>query len=608
MMPGVSSSQFRPPRKAPPDPVPLVRTEACSRRSWRSDSVLPVSTAITTAVFAIVFVSLVTSVWLASSTSTASPSVASRTIGTSLALGAHQGIKNGAVQVSRHANFHPPFHHPSHCFLLGSQREAGSSPGYSFNARSFCLTSGMCVGTSLSESKPASVYFAAPLETTKCSNVSITFKETGISSDCLQLQSLVHCAHGRFLAPDVTECPSVKSMAHIPASNLTVARWLPGIVVVVPNFAHVHNIFHFSFILGTLSHLVSALPSLWKLYNQQCEKCIGPLPVTILFRGKLPRDLGNWQAELLQAILDFRISKAGVDASVTALNEGSNHMRRELVCARSSLFIGNRSDINIWPFPSARYPNDGGTEVGVEAVGFRHAVYSAMEVNTSLPPMTSGALETSINQTVFDLPPLAVGYARRNLQPDASNGMPQLGTKRRFSDSDELWFESMLREEAEVANMTYTRLQVSGKTAVAEQVRMFSGVGFVAGIHGANLMNAIFMKPFSAMLEVFPARNLPCYAAGANSGLAYYQYSPTKRASGEQSGCTEEHRTCWLYAHNRRVLISDEADRIALRALVKDGLNHILSIRKKFEHRGGVPVLYDRELAEFKIDWDQAGV
>lgn len=562
---------------------------------------------------AVTFISMI---WMSTRTMIFSTSVVLRKRDESYALKSKRDVdvvvnRSSSPELPYHGTeyadiLHPPENQNSQCYLVDVRDSPAADTDYPFNARSFCLTSSMCIQTFSDEQTKPTLYFSAFPGSTQCNNVTIAFKEKTLHSNCNQLQSSVHCAHGRFNAPDDLTCPKIGVISDVPSHILQRSQWLPGIVVVVPEFPHLQNIFHFSFVLGTVSHLLPALPFLWSKFVPRSQHSSKPLPVTLLFQGRHPKKEGKWQSELLQAVIDSRLSHAKLKVSVGSLKDSPYNQSSQLVCARSSVLLGDRSNINTWPFPSTQYPNVSGNQVTVEAVAFRHAVYTAMGLNTRLPPLIYGALSTVHKNYLFDLPPLAIGYARRNFYPDFSDGEPQLGTKRRFSDIDDAWFEAMLREEATLANTTMVTLQISKNTPVREQVTMFSKIGFVGGIHGANLMNTIFMKPFSAMLEIFSAKSLQCYVAGANSGLAYLKYSPTKRASGEESGCTEEHPTCWSYLHNRRVLISDEKDRAALRSLVKQGVKHVLSLHKHFGQLGGVPVQYNEKLAHFAIDWQRS--
>lgn len=500
-------------------------------------------------------------------------------------------------------DLHPPIGHPSHCYLVNMRRSFTILPKYSFNSRSFCLTSAMCIETVSLKTEHPKLYFSAALQNTQCSNVTASFREEDESSDCPLIQSYVHCAHGRYDLPFEPACPSVLQFSDLQPKTLESATWLPGIVAIVPAISHQGNIFHFSFILGMTSHLLAALPNLWKSYQALPEKATHKIPVTLLFRGESPEALGKWQAGLIEAIVNFRLLEAGLNISMVSLNEYENESTPSLICARSSLLMGRRSAINIWPFPSVQYPSLDGDEVPLESIAFRHAVYKAMRVETNLPSVVSGSFDSANSQITFDLPPLVIGYASRNSEHDAPKGEQQVGPIRRFSDADEQWFVSMLNKEAGLQNMTVTNIQISSETGLEKQVHLFSNAGFVVGIHGANLMNTIFMKPFGGMLEIFPSYRILCYTAGANSGISHSSYFPLKVASAEESGCIESWSSCNDNALERRVLISEKEDRTKLRALVKDGIARIRSLHERFGRFGGVPVVYDEELSVFRIDW-----
>lgn len=517
-------------------------------------------------------------------------------------------FKTGATEDARlkafksnSKNLYPSFGHPSRCYMLHVPDGYDILPRYSFNARTFCLTSAMCIETVEQPEDSPRIYFSSSPTDTQCVNSSASFREPGESGDCGLIQQYVYCAHGRYQLPFQPTCPQVNKFSDIPGNVLVTARWLPGIVVVIPAFHHLKNIFHFSFILGTTSHLLSALPNLFAQYHPSLQLDKKVFPVTLLFRGESPLQLGKWQAELIQALVNYRLLKVGVYVSVETLNENTNEASSGLVCAHTSLLLGRRSSINLWPFPSVQMPQDFGTQVTVEAVAFRSAVYEAMGVETRLPSVALGSFDRVSPKNIFDLPPLTLGYARRNLATDAPDGQPQNGTKRRFSDSDEAWFTAMLKEEAKFGNIKFTMLQFSRETDVKEQVQKFSKVGFVVGIHGANLMNTIFMKPFSGMLEIFPTSRLPCYFAGGNSGIGYMHYVPTRKATREESGCYDEKHDCWTLRSHRRVVVSEDVDRAILRDMVRRGIARLSDFHQRFGHLGGVPVTFNEDLSVFSI-------
>ena len=96
----------------------------------------------------------------------------------------------------------------------------------------------------------------------------------------------------------------------------------------------------------------------------------------------------------------------------------------------------------------------------------------------------------------------------------------------------------MLREETASAGFKLRDFTPSGDETLEAQTGRFAALGVLVGIHGANLVIAVFMRPLYGMVEIFHARVAsPCYVAGLNSGLRYWKHVATEMASPEESGC-----------------------------------------------------------------------
>lgn len=292
----------------------------------------------------------------------------------------------------------------------------------------------------------------------------------------------------------------------------------------------------------------------------------------------------------------IRTMNLGEDAESpnTGINESNNS--NQLICMNSSVLLGNRGNVNLWPFAnSSELPLDG-SAVATESLLFRRAVYDELRVQTRLPGIGSPLPETAI----FDLPPLVLGYSQRNALPDPpKGGYITANTTRRLNDRDEQWFQTMLKEEAARANVEYKRFRLNGAESFEEQVRLFEGIGFLIGIHGANLMNAIFMRPFGALMELMPWKSvLSCYVAGANSGLAYAKFQAAK-ASPQESRCPPWRKTCWNFNRERLVKIGEESQRMVIREMVREKLKYLTDLHRRFPQ--GVPVRRDRTEGRYVV-------
>lgn len=266
------------------------------------------------------------------------------------------------------------------------------------------------------------------------------------------------------------------------------------------------------------------------------------------------------------------------------------------VCVRNPVLMGQRGHVNVWPFPNATAVVTDGSAAPKDAVDFRTDVYDALGIQTSaITRDTRGAVQT------IAPPPLIVAYARRAGRSSVIGmGVHAAGTVRRFSKLDETWFSAMLREETEKRNVKLQVFTTSANDTFEYQVRQMEQVGFVVGIHGANLANCIFMRPFGAIMEIFPAKMFSsCYIAGSNSGLRYFEHEAKVEATPQESGCAPDERLCWRLTRQRMVKISTTEDRRVIRKHVQDGIEHLIELNQNFPD--GIPVEYDAISSTYSI-------
>lgn len=339
------------------------------------------------------------------------------------------------------------------------------------------------------------------------------------------------------------------------------------------------------------------------------ERHATPRKVRIIFRGDPPRYLGNWPRQIFDILLRRRMRAVGFEVEVTSLGEDTASVgmdpsfeknTNDIVCARSAVLLGDRKSVNVWPFANNSAVPVNGLVVPVEALLFRRAIYDEFGITSRLPMLPERRTDELPKRVRFDLPPLVLGYARRDTRPDPPAGMPVRGATRRFSDADDAWFISMLRAEAGRVNAGYRAVQVNAVTDVEKQVRDFAEFGVVVGIHGANLVNGLFSPALGAMVEVIPRGvSVPCYHAGMNSGLWYQRYE-APIASERESGCKRWDRVCRFRPRGRRVKINEVHDRREIRWKVRAALEHVRKLHDRFAD--GIPMVLDEMEGIYILD------
>lgn len=259
---------------------------------------------------------------------------------------------------------------------------------------------------------------------------------------------------------------------------------LHGVVVVVPAYHYMGNIYHYSHAIATATHVITTLQPLLSHWPSSSSSSGITFPsssnnnnartVTLLFRGNFPQGYGAWQHAVTSAVVEqhFR-HRLNISLSVHTLYEDEftkfSPLRLTLradgigrgngVCMQSAVLLGRRGTPNIWPFASYDVLKSRlepiVERVPVSALQLRAAVYAAhadvlrersvMDVDALLSG-TSGLgheeegewegemkVKDLPDELLLDMPKAAIGYARRNGPDDDEMG----NTDHAFEDDDD---------------------------------------------------------------------------------------------------------------------------------------------------------------------------
>lgn len=436
--------------------------------------------------------------------------------------------------------------------------------------------------------------------------------------DCEGLQrELVTCAHGEGLAMHKYSCPEERSISEAYLANEgEQVDWVEDVTILVPEYPFPANIYHYgnvvTYVAFVAAHL-DALLSDWGLHNVldsedrlyfvPGERGL-PKSVNLLFKGEANRNV--WQKGLLEAVLEERVSQLGFNLHVEYLSDRDFSRASKYTCLRNAVVLGFRGHVNVWPFANDTAVLTDGSSVSAEALEVKGAVYRT----AGIPGLEARSGESTVGRRKLKLPPLTVGYARR-LDPEeikdallVANVRPG-GTLRRFSQEDEEWFVGMLRIETERAGMGLHVFTTTATEGFEEQVRNIEKVGLVVGIHGANLVNAMFMRPFGGLLELFPFRVMSrCYVAGSNSGLGYWSFTasaPAREGDGDpEEMCDAREIKCRLKFRQRGVFLGTSEDREKVAKLVREAVEYLARLHVKFPD--GVPVVLDESNGRYLVE------
>lgn len=99
------------------------------------------------------------------------------------------------------------------------------------------------------------------------------------------------------------------------------------------------------------------------------------------------------------------------------------------------------------------------------------------------------------------------------------------GQRRVFDQESKERVERLMNDLATSASYEFSVAAFDGLD-FKDQVSMMQGVAIAVGIHGANLVNAVYMPPLSVLVEVFPfGFKHGMYEHGGNSGLVYLSHT-----------------------------------------------------------------------------------
>lgn len=357
------------------------------------------------------------------------------------------------------------------------------------------------------------------------------------------------------------------------------------LAIIVPKYDWSWNICHYNRIWQNLVYIIRHLG----LFVGD-EDAAQISSVAILFRAKYAYD-DLWTRGMRKATLPALEKETGKSITISKLRYDSSFTYR---CFWRAVLLGAEGRVDSYPFLNdtatwtreSQIRDDHIPRIPHDALWLRQTVYGAL----GLKP--AGRVNSNGDFVSVPVPPLVVAFLTRSKR-----------SKRRFVEESGEWFDDTLKSLAHVYGFEVREVRCSAAMPFENQVASLRDVGLAVGIHGANLVNTLFMPATAALFEVFPYRYVRYYySAGANSGLRYNFHEVS---TGLEYTCSSFLVCMFKYRESHMDLGSADRRIIAIR--IERAMRYVRSLHEQYPD-GEIPVLRENNYYNFVFKNPSVGV
>lgn len=362
------------------------------------------------------------------------------------------------------------------------------------------------------------------------------------------------------------------------SSRHKAVQWESEFAIVIPKYDWSYNICHFdriwNFVLYTIRNLHLFVPDADKIKR-----------IDIKFRSGVNYKL-HWHVGMQNATLQFL--EREINKKITVGKLRFDYFR-DFQCVKRGILLGREGRIDSFPFfndtpvwrPEQQLDDSHWPVIPHDSLWFREAVYN-MTGAGSVGDYTGPRVGTFSS---IPLPARKVGILLRSQR-----------SKRRLTSRGRLWFRNTLRELANKYSMQLIDVRTTSEMSFAEQVKAVRDLGAAVGLHGANMVNTVFMPPGAAIFEIFPWRYVRYYyAGGGNSGLRYSFHEP---AGGMEKNCSFLDKTCFM-KYRESVIYLTEKDRIQVRGRLEKVFSYLAGLHRRYP-QGRIPLRREGNVYHFE--------
>jgi hypothetical protein len=336
------------------------------------------------------------------------------------------------------------------------------------------------------------------------------------------------------------------------ASNV---HWIDGLTIFHLYDRSCGNIAHFAGRALFLQHVIDNVQA-YSAPPHKIENIVILPNADVMKRFRYPHNYGHWHNTLFRAIITpasytigtlgnfiYRTGRAPYNGTprvqlVYDLSlAGSNLKDDRVICFRQAIvpgFLKSRFFVDDKEYPSTK-PSlqsklKGAPVISRDAIRLRERVGALLHRTTAIKPLSKRIIFVDRNGK------------RRNIPRQVKNGLFEL-----------------LKAAAELRGYKFEVVTFDNMT-FAEQVSAIEEAGVVIGVHGANLVNAMFMPPLSVLFELFPFKfTHGMYEEGGAAGLKYFSYQVSNGVPFLTAKKFKDAEQCIRFDHECKVHYRDAA-------------------------------------------------
>lgn len=456
------------------------------------------------------------------------------------------------------------------CFIIGNN--VASNESWHMNSRALCsLNSPIC----LNGNQLQHVYTFAPRGSASCdiaavANQKLVRADThGLNESCAAFRRRhVIKIYGDEKFAELEPFLDYLGSKTFKDPKYHAASWHSDFAIIVPKYPWSWNICHYNRIWNFVIYVIRNL----SFFAPHAPR--NTSSVDVLFRSGY-QYTSNWPRGLREVTIPAVEKETGLKIRVGQIR---HDIRREFQCVRRGILLGDEGRVDAFPFfndtdicSHEEQKNDNHwPTIPDQALWTRHATYTSLGMDDGAKFDGPGIS----NFRSIPVPPKRVVFLKRNPK-----------SPRRLTTLGKVWFEKTLSDLARQHGFEVRHVRFRKEMSLGDQVKQVRDVGLAVGLHGANMVNTMFMPAGSAMFEIFPWRYVRAYyAGGLNSGLRYSYHEPE---TGVDKHCSFD--TYCFMRYRESVIYLSQKDRNEVQRRISNAMTYIIDLNTRFPN-GSIPL------------------